>query len=161
MDGPAQPLGVTSARPAPGDLVALAESYRATVPDQETFDRRYLSALSAMVGDGHPLRTSPDTSVQLLYSVLRGVLTDQGPDATEAECASWGERLGAWGMPDDAYGLVLHAASRTAREIADDAWTSELGSRWAAVHFWVVEHFRAGAARGRAGAQGQGTGQQG
>lgn len=128
-------------------LAALAESCRPLLADQSAFDRRFLAVLAAMLPVGHPLAGRADVAVQMLYVVLRAVVSGRAPEITEAECVAWGERLAAAGLPEDSYGLVGFAASRAARDAAGERWTSQVGSQWAAVHLWVVEHFLLGARR--------------
>lgn len=136
-------------RPTPAVLKELEPSCRALLVDRATFDDRYLIALGSLLPDGHPLRQVPGAALDLLDVLMRAAVSGDSPERVEAECQECGARCATVGLPDDTFPAIGRAASRAAREVVGESWSSALSSGWAALHVWVVEHLTAGASRGR------------
>ncbi len=124
----------------PEALAARAESFVA-----------HLTQLAPAPGLGESL--TPPAAERLLASILTAITTlSDGKDADAAEQAEEELRdLGSWlnqaGL--DAEGLrgVGYALVRMAREMAGPQWTTSVGSAWASVQAWLVDHLVQGARR--------------
>lgn len=137
-------------RPSDEDLTALMAVLRSWDGEPEDY-RRALDASLPPVRSVTGLDSPAGLAIcrELARALVRATVHGENVEVVEARWRDLGTVYAARGFPDEGYAAVARTLGRTARECADDGWSSRQSSRWAGMHIWMVSTLEEGAVRAR------------
>jgi hypothetical protein len=139
--------GTSFAPPDPGVLRVIRPMAARLTRQEDVFAEQLRYEVSGLIPDLPGDLSEDDWSFcqRTVQALLWAALTDEPAHVVAGALRRLGAVNELAGFPETQYLSLAHALLRAVRELADDEWSTTLGSAWITYFQWIQGHLVAGA----------------